>query len=210
MLLLTALVAAETEPCGFCGVWTSTSASVTLVVLPNGQAQLYDLVSGESPPAMKRSRDLSWAAKGATFQLGGETYAVEGKALVNQGGPGGWEKTGGLPGEREIATWAHAWSSQDHGAYSAFYGDSFQAKGMDQTAWLADKKTKFEKASCIDVSVEDIESDGLTTTFKQTYVSSSWCDEGQKTLTWTLGVDGWVLVGEEQPTAETCDARCSY
>ena len=210
MLLLTALYAAEPDPCGFCGVWTSTSATVTLVVLPNGQSQLHDRVLGESTPSVKQIQELSWAAKGATFQLGGETYVVDGKSLVNQDGPGGWQKSGELPGVQELALWSHLWSSQDHDGYAALYGDEFQAKGMDRTAWLADKKTKFAKASCIHVSIGDTESNGLTTTFTQTYVSDTWCDEGQKTLTWTLGVDGWLLVGEEQPAAEVCDARCSY
>lgn len=193
-------------PCELCGTWTSLSAMKMMVLLPPDQARFYDLLLG-GEVRMGFAKAGRWTVSGSAITINGEVYASKGEELHSESS--GWGRVGELPGGSEVSTWTAAWESKDLEAYSALYHPDFKAKDQDRSAWLKDKEGKFARAGCIELEVADVRFEGLTATFQQTYVSDTWCDVGEKTLRFELGLMGWAILSEEQPEAKPCQRRCT-
>ncbi len=120
---------------------------------------------------------------------------------------------------KTVHGWARAWEKNVDSVdeYISFYDPSFHEDdmnrtGMDYAAWKADKQAKGKKAKCIKVQVSGIEmvqKEGLATvTFMQRYRSDSYCDYGKKTLELISLVEGYKIIGEQQPHYKKCSERC--
>jgi hypothetical protein len=119
-----------------------------------------------------------------------------------------------LPSSAHVEAWAAAWASArtDFDAYAAHYDLNFWQGERNQEAWLAYRRSKIDRTSCIEVHVEDVRLvDAYKTVFTQRYVSDRYCDVGEKTLEWIPLKRGteWTIIGEIQPSAEPCPQRCT-
>lgn len=119
-----------------------------------------------------------------------------------------------------VYQWAAAWENNVYsiGPYKSYYSRDFFSNykarsGMNYSEWMADKQAKARKAGCIKVTIDDlsvdIDVDVAIATFKQTYMSDSYCDKGTKMLYFMQQGGEWKIVGEEQSGISKCSARCS-
>lgn len=120
---------------------------------------------------------------------------------------------------RTVNQWARAWEKSIYSIeeYAAFYDKEFYShfksqSGMNYNEWIADKKAKGLKSTCLEINVSDISveitEEYATANFMQQFVSNTSCDKGWKTLYLKKRGDEWKIVGEEQPKVAKCDRRC--
>lgn len=101
-----------------------------------------------------------------------------------------------------ISRWVHAWSARNVPDYLQMYSKNFKPpRGVTRDAWDAQRTAAISGAQKIEVSLSDINVDvkgpkSATSTFVQTYRSSSYQDVVQKTLQWE-NLDGrWQIISE--------------
>lgn len=101
-----------------------------------------------------------------------------------------------------LMAWVHAWSARNVPDYLQAYSKNFKPqRGLTRDAWVAQRTASISGAQKIEVVLSDISVDIrgpklATSTFVQTYRSSSYQDTMQKTLEWE-NVDGrWQILSE--------------
>ena len=98
--------------------------------------------------------------------------------------------------------WSDAWASRNVQEYIDAYSATFvPAKGVSHQAWIAQRKTRIVDAKKIDFNMTDIkivirDQKRASTTFRQSYRSSSYQDLVQKTLEWEKIGGRWLIVKE--------------
>ena len=112
----------------------------------------------------------------------------------------------GVTQERAIALalkgWSDAWANRNIQEYIDAYSATFvPAKGVSHQAWIAQRKARIAGATKIDVDLADIkivilDQKRASTTFRQSYRSSSYQDLVQKTLEWEEIGGRWLIVKE--------------
>lgn len=206
MLLACSAQAEDPHPATWVGAWTGGGTS-TVYLADDGVMLIANHM-------------MTFAFEGAEPDLTVGTWRVEGGKLLLNGSEdemfvdtsvrSDWTPLA----KGNVEAWAKAWAARDYDAYAGFYTQSKTDKALPfnegtGVEYLAEKKGKLAKARCIEVTVADVRVvDQHKTVFKQMYVSDTWCDEGEKTLTWFPGGDGWLITAETQPKAESCSARC--
>ncbi len=101
-----------------------------------------------------------------------------------------------------MSAWVHAWSARNVPDYLQAYSKNFKPpRGVTRDVWVEQRTASISGAQKIEVSLSDINVDvkgpkSATSTFVQTYRSSSYQDVVQKTLEWE-NVDGrWQILSE--------------
>jgi tetratricopeptide (TPR) repeat protein len=105
-----------------------------------------------------------------------------------------------------VKSWAAAWSAQDADQYLSFYGKDFKPpKGESMAEWEKNRRERLTNASSIhvevlDISVNMVNSDTATVTFKQKYHSGAVKSSHHKVLTLKRDAGRWVIVEERAKT----------
>jgi hypothetical protein len=109
-----------------------------------------------------------------------------------------------------LQAWEDAWESKDVYAYASFYDDQFIGRNyssrsgytsMTREQWLKDKEQKFRGNSVLSITIGEpaieTQDDGVSVVFSQTFRSSGYADQGQKTLRLRRTSSGLKIVGED-------------
>lgn len=105
-----------------------------------------------------------------------------------------------------LASWAGAWeaSAGENGRidpYISHYSSDFQDGNMDLAAWKADKALKNSRKEWIRIGIDKVRVSGLAADgtvavrFLQTYESSNYADQTEKTLTLVPEEGKWKILG---------------
>lgn len=106
-----------------------------------------------------------------------------------------------------LKAWSDAWASRNVQGYIDAYSATYvPAKGVSHQAWIAQRKARIVGAKTIDFDIADVkivirDQKQATTTFRQSYRSSSYQDVVQKTLEWEEIGGRWVIVHEAAEAA---------
>jgi outer membrane protein, adhesin transport system len=101
-----------------------------------------------------------------------------------------------------VETWIGAWNRKDLQTYLGTYADSFvPAKGLSRKAWDDLRKSRLNKKGGIQASIHDIkpiscDPKKAEVAFSQTYGSTDYSDDVEKTLSLERAADGWKIVRE--------------
>lgn len=97
--------------------------------------------------------------------------------------------------------WREAWEAKDFDRYGNYYTPTFPGAGQARSAWLADKRKRFEKAGGIRVEIinpeTNVEGGKATVRFTQRYSSGRHSDVGVKTLILVKYGDEWKIDSED-------------
>ncbi|MCF8051605.1 MAG: hypothetical protein K9L59_10245 [Desulfobacterales bacterium] len=105
-----------------------------------------------------------------------------------------------------LASWAGAWeaSAGENGRidpYISHYSSNFQDGDMDLAAWKADKADKNSRKEWIRIGIDNVRVSGpaadgtVEVRFLQTYESSNYADQTEKTLTLVPEEGKWKILG---------------
>lgn len=103
--------------------------------------------------------------------------------------------------------WSDAWASRNVQAYIDSYSAAYvPAKNVSHEAWVAQRKARIAGAKKIDFNIADIkivihDQKRASSTFRQSYRSSSYQDVVQKTLEWEEIGGRWLIVRETAEAA---------
>jgi hypothetical protein len=100
--------------------------------------------------------------------------------------------------------WREAWEAKDFNRYESYYTPTFPGNAPARSAWLADKRKRFEKAVGIKVEIMNLETkvegEKAKASFTQRYTSGRHSDVGAKTLIlikygaeWKIDTEDWRL-----------------
>lgn len=109
-----------------------------------------------------------------------------------------------------LKAWSDAWASRNVQGYIDAYSATYvPAKDVSHQAWIAQRRARIAAAKKIDFDITDIkivirDQKRASTTFRQSYRSSSNQDMVQKTLEWEEIGGRWLIVNE---TAEAVGKR---
>jgi len=103
-----------------------------------------------------------------------------------------------------VQGWREAWEAKNFDRYENYYSPTFPGSAQARSAWLADKRKRFEKAGGIKVEIMDMETKAeggrATVKFIQRYTSGRHSDVGAKTLIlvkygveWKIDTEDWRL-----------------
>lgn len=101
-----------------------------------------------------------------------------------------------------LKAWSDAWASRNVQGYIDAYSATYvPAKDVSHEAWIAQRKARIAAAKKIDFDITDIkivirDQKRASTTFRQSYRSSSSQDVLQKTLEWEEIGGRWLIVNE--------------
>jgi thioredoxin-like negative regulator of GroEL len=101
-----------------------------------------------------------------------------------------------------VKSWAAAWSAKDADQYLSFYGKDFKTpKGESTSEWEKSRRDRLTNATSIRVEVQDIsvnmlDSDTASVTFKQKYHSGQIKSSHHKVLILKREASRWVIVEE--------------
>jgi ketosteroid isomerase-like protein len=101
-----------------------------------------------------------------------------------------------------VKSWAAAWSAKDADQYLSFYGKDFKTpKGESTSEWEKSRRDRLTNATSIRVEVQDIsvnmlDSDTASVTFKQKYHSGQIKSSHHKVLVLKREAGRWVIVEE--------------
>lgn len=102
---------------------------------------------------------------------------------------------------KTIQGWREAWEGKDFERYGNYYAPTFPGNAQARTAWLADKRKRFEKAGGIRVEIMNletkIEAERATVRFTQRYTSGRHSDVGAKTLILVKYGMEWKIESED-------------
>jgi murein L,D-transpeptidase YafK len=106
--------------------------------------------------------------------------------------------------------WKSAWERKDLYAYASFYDDQFIGRNyssrsgytsMTREQWLKDKEQKFRGNSVLSITIGEAaitaQGDGVSVVFSQSFRSSGYADQGQKTVRLRRTSTGIKIVGED-------------
>ncbi|MBD3766672.1 MAG: SEL1-like repeat protein [Gammaproteobacteria bacterium] len=101
-----------------------------------------------------------------------------------------------------VYQWAEAWSSRDIKRYFSFYAPNFAAKGMTRDEWIQNRSKRIKQVvGELNVTVRDLRmiqnGSMISATFEQTYQSSNYQDQVEKTLVFD-NVGGKCRIVEEK------------
>lgn len=100
-----------------------------------------------------------------------------------------------------VQGWREAWEAKDFDRYGNYYTPTFPGSGSARSAWLVDKRKRFEKAGGIKVEILNLETmvsaDKATVRFTQRYSSGRHSDVGVKTLILVKYGDEWKIDSED-------------
>jgi adhesin transport system outer membrane protein len=101
-----------------------------------------------------------------------------------------------------LNAWSRAWAARDVNGYLAAYSTSFQPnKETSHADWAAKRSARIGAAKDVSVELTGLKTDvrdatHAATSFHQSYHSSSYNDEVDKTLQWENVGGKWVIVSE--------------
>jgi len=101
-----------------------------------------------------------------------------------------------------VKSWAAAWSAKDADQYLSFYGKDFKTpKGESTSEWEKSRRDRLTNATSIRVEVQDIsvnmlDSDTASVTFKQKYHSGQIKSSHHKVLVLKREAGRWVIIEE--------------
>jgi hypothetical protein len=101
-----------------------------------------------------------------------------------------------------VQGWREAWEAKNFDRYENYYTSTFPGSAPARSAWLADKRKRFERSGGIKVEIMDMETKGeggrATVRFTQRYTSGRHSDVGVKTLIlvkygveWKIDSEDW-------------------
>jgi hypothetical protein len=125
---------------------------------------------------------------------------------LNKGEPAAGEPEAKETVSQFLASWAGAWeaSAGENGRidpYISHYSSNFQDGDMDLAAWKADKALKNSRKEWIRIGIDNVRVSGpaadgaLEIRFLQTYESSNYADQTEKTLTLVPEEGKWKILG---------------
>jgi len=125
---------------------------------------------------------------------------------LNKGEPAAGEPEAKETVSQFLASWAGAWeaSAGEIGRidpYISHYSSNFQDGDMDLAAWKADKALKNSRKEWIRIGIDNVRVSGpaadgtVAVRFLQTYESSNYADQTEKTLTLVPEEGTWKILG---------------